>query len=353
MKGHQNKMGAALLLLAAVLLVAVSTGCERKIEGTVATQSPVSEKCFDCHNGQMDAQQGEWANSVHASGANVDYTSRPGGSCVRCHNQDGFIQWVNTGTLLADPGNAKAIGCFACHNPHENGDFTLRSSSPVTLITGDIYDVGASNLCARCHQSRTDPGVIVDGIDVTSSRFGPHNGPQSGVFNGTLGYEGFPGYVKAETAHRFVITDGCKGCHMDYSANHAGYNVGGHSVNMHDDLGNNLAANCSATGCHGSGAPAFDDPTSGEPYDFILASSGADGYQTIVEKKLDSLQVLLEAAGIYNPGNGRNFTGVFADGHVVGAYWNWTTISKDRSLGIHNFGYVNSLLDASIAYLAP
>jgi hypothetical protein len=351
---HNTKVPALLLLLAAVLLVAVTAGCERKVEGTVSTESPVSDACFDCHNGQQDAQQGEWAHSVHASGENVDYTSREGSDCVRCHQQDGFIHWVNTGTLLPNPGNAKAIGCFACHNPHENGNFALRSSGPVTLVTGDIYDVGASNLCARCHQGRgTDPNTIVDGIDVTSNRYGPHHGPQGDLLNGTIGYESFPGFVKGESLHRSVVTDGCKGCHMNYANSHAGYEVGGHSVNMKDEAGNDLAANCTDAACHGAGTLQFDDPVTSEPYDFILTSAGGDGYQTIVQQKLDSLQILLEIAGIYNPANGRNFTGVFADGNVVGAYWNWEMIKEDRSLGIHNFQYVNSLLDASIAYLAP
>jgi len=351
---HNTKVPALLLLLAAVLLVAVTAGCERKVEGTVSAESPVSDACFNCHNGQQDAQQGEWAHSIHASGENVDYTSRAGLDCVRCHQQDGFIHWVNTGTLLPDPGNAKAIGCFACHNPHETGDYSRRSEGPVTLVTGDVYDVGTSNLCARCHQGRgTDPNTITDNYTINSSRFGPHHGPQSDLLNGTIGYEATPGFVKAESLHRGVIADGCVGCHMNYTTAHAGYEVGGHSMNMQDLNGNDLTNNCTDAACHGAGTLEFDDPTSGETYDFILTSAGGDGYQTIITQKLDSLQVLLEAGGIYNPANGRNHTGTFADGHLVGAYWNWEMIKEDRSVGIHNWQYANALLDASIAYLAP
>ena len=113
------------LTLAVVALLLSIVGCERKIVGDVQVDETVSDQCFNCHNGQLDVMQGEWANSVHASGANVDYTSRDGSDCTRCHNQEGFLTWINTGTILATTGNAKAIGCFACPNPHENGDMRL------------------------------------------------------------------------------------------------------------------------------------------------------------------------------------------------------------------------------------
>jgi hypothetical protein len=352
---YDPKVPVVLLLLAAAMLIAV-TGCERKIEGTVAVDETVSDQCFNCHNGQLDAMQGEWVNSIHASGASVDYTSRDGSDCMRCHNQDGFIDWVTTGSIAQSYGNAKAIGCFACHNPHVNGDFTLRSSAPVAMATG-TYDVGASNLCARCHQSRGAPPDPPSGTDtlyeVTSSRFGPHHGPQGDLLAGLVGYEAIPGFSKVETLHRNVLSDGCVNCHMGYARTHDGYNVGGHSWNMlwEEEPDYNLSANCTDANCHGAGGLEFDDPVTDEPYDFVLLSVGGDGYQTQTEHLLDSLATLLEIQGIYNPSTGLARTGTFRT-HVAGAYWNFIMIEEDRSFGIHNFGYIKSLLEASIDYCA-
>ena len=55
----------------------------------------------------------------------------------------------------------------------------------------------------------------------------------------------------------------------------------------------NLTSNCQVTACHGSGTLEFDDATSGEPYDFILASAGGSGYQSQIDSLLDTLVALL------------------------------------------------------------
>lgn len=360
MRRHNNKVPTLFLLALAVLFLAAVTGCERKVEGTVETADSVSDQCFNCHNGQMDAMQGEWANSIHASGANVDYTSRDGSNCVRCHNQEGFITWINTGTLLASAGNAKAIGCFACHNPHENGDLRLRTEAPVTLRTGSVFDVGRANLCANCHQARDTPAAIADGYTITSSRFGPHYSAQGDLLIGTIGYTGFSGFVAGNTLHKDVITNGCVGCHMNYANTHEGYDVGGHSVNMKDEAGNSLAADCKTSGCHDAGALAFTNPTSGEPFDYTLTTGAVDwdddgiveGYQTEMEGMMDSLRTLLDLQNIYNPTTGLAVTGTYADGDLVGAYWNYKAIEGDRSDGIHNWEYMSKLIETSRDYVA-
>ena len=357
---HNNKVLTLLLLALAALFLAALTGCERKVEGTVAVEDTVSDQCFNCHNGQMDAMQGEWANSVHASGANVDYTSRPGSDCARCHNQEGFITWINTGTLLANAGNAKAIGCFACHNPHENGDLRLRTDAPVTMKTGATFDLGPANLCANCHQASNYP-TITDDYEITSSRFGPHHGPQGDLLLGTGGYTGFPDFVAGSSLHKDVLAEACVTCHMGYARTHEGYDVGGHSFNMLDEAENSLVANCTASACHGEGTLAFTASTNSlEPYDMTLTADPVDwdndgtveGYQSEMEGMLDSLRTLLEIQGIYDPATELAVTGTYADGNLVGAYWNYITVEEDRSLGVHNWEYMRSIIQASIDYVS-
>jgi hypothetical protein len=366
---NDNRVLFLFVLATAVLAMAV-VGCERKITGDVQVDETVSDQCFNCHNGQLDAIQGEWANSIHASGANVDYTSRPGNDCVRCHNQDGFIYAVNNnGALLADPGNAKAIGCFACHNPHENGDLRLRVQTPVTMPAGGTFDVGAANICARCHQARSGNGITAATYQITSSRYGPHHGPQGDLLISSGGYLGFSGFTPGVTLHKDVIKNpfdptgteigGCTGCHMGYANTHEGYDVGGHSWNMKDEAGNSLAADCKSSGCHDAGPLAFTNPTSGEPYDFKLTTGAQDwdldgvveGYQSEMEGMLDSLRTLLTIQNIYNPSTGLARTGTYA-ADLAGAYWNYITVEEDRSLGIHNWQYMASLVQASIEYVS-
>lgn len=361
---HYNRVPAWLLVALVGLLLATMTGCERKVEGTVAVEDTVSDQCFNCHNGRLDAMQGEWNNSIHASGANVDYTSRPApNNCQRCHNQDGFITWINTGTILATATNSKAIGCFACHNPHEFGDMRRRTEAPVTMVSGAVYNVGTgkSNLCANCHQSREAAAVITDPYTITSSRFGPHHGPQGDFLIASNGYTGFAGFTPTASLHRDVLADGCVTCHMGYANTHEGYEVGGHSWNMKDEAGNNLTANCKSSGCHDAGALAFTNSTDpvGKPYDFKLTTGAQDwdkdgaveGYQTELEGMLDSLRTLLTVQNIYNPANGLAKTGTFP-GPLAGSYWNYIMVEEDRSEGIHNWEYMRGLLQASIDYTA-
>jgi hypothetical protein len=225
-----------------------------------------------------------------------------------------------------------------------------------------------ANICANCHQSRETPTTITDNYTISSSRYGPHHGPQGDLLVAATGYEGFPGFTPNTSLHKDVLKNpfdtteigGCTGCHMGYANAHAGYDVGGHSWNMLDEDGDNLSANCKASGCHGSGALAFSNPTSGEPYDFKLTTGAVDwdndgvveGYQTEMEGMLDSLRTLLTVQGIYNSGNGLANTGTYADGNLVGAYWNYVMVEEDRSLGIHNWGYTSSLIQASIDYVS-
>ena len=339
-------MVIAVPVLALLLLSLV--GCERKVTGTVQTGDVVSDKCFTCHNGTMDAMQGEWANSIHASGASVDYTSRDGSDCSKCHNQDGFIDWITTGVLADSYGNAKAIGCFACHDPHETGNFSLRSMAAVTLADGTTFDFEEGNLCANCHQARRVGSSVGANTNVSSSHWGPHHGPQGDLLAGAGGYEGFTGYSKESSIGHQMLDGSCTYCHMSYANTHDGYNVGGHSFNMEFD-GYNVSLVC--RDCHG------EIGSRGSPYTVITDSVDYDGdtviegFQVEVEGLMDSLAVLLKAEGVLSSG-GSPVVQVIADGDLAGALFNYLMVEEDRSEGVHNPKYIISLLEASIAYVS-
>ncbi len=337
------------LLVGLLGLLVVFAGCEREITGTLPTASNESDNCFECHNGLLDQAQGEWANSVHASGNNIDYTNRGGLDCTRCHNQEGYLFYLETGQVAAEPfANVSAIGCFACHNPHEDGDNSIRFEGAVTLPNGVLFDYMAGNQCATCHQSRFDVRNITDDFNVTSFRFGPHHGPQGEMVAGTGGweFEGAGVFTYATTPHRVVVRDACAGCHMGDVATHIGYQIGGHSFRMRDEgLTEDMSQFCADPSCH-PGVESFDFMANGD----FDGNGLTEGYQTEFQGLVDSLEAILFARGLIEA-NGRRVTGVIADRHVAGSVYNWVFAWEDQSNGSHNWQYISRLLIASIDYL--
>jgi len=331
-------------LILVMATLALFIGCERKV---VIENGGISENedCFVCHgeDGLILAAQGEWQNSIHASGHNVDYTNREGTDCTRCHDHQGFLEYLATGQLSAPYDNVSAIHCFTCHAPHTTGTLNLRTEAPYELENGVTFDHSEGNLCANCHHSRFDVREITDDYDQSSTRFPSHHGPQGDLLEGTGGYE-IEGYTYTQSAHKTVVDGGCVGCHMGQPESHQGYNIGGHSFNMEDDeSGYDLSAVCEV--CHAE-ADGFDF-TADHDYDY---DGEVEGYQTEVEGLLDSLAVLLVADSILNE-DLEPIEQVIADGNVMGALHNYGIIEEDRSMGIHNYNYIVSLLQNSIDYL--
>ena len=340
--------GLIILLVVGAFMV----GCERKVTETVyVTNGQGSDDCFTCHGseGYLLQAKGEWANSVHASGASIDYTNRGGSDCTQCHNHQGFLEFVETGAVSAPYESVSAIHCFTCHSPHETGDLSLRTTAAVELVDGSTYDHNESNLCVACHHARTSPAAITDGFNVTSTHWGPHHGPQGDMIEGAdIGYK-FAGYTYTTSNHKNGIQKVCIQCHMGNPNIHEGYDVGGHSFNIQDEDGNNISGVCSD--CH-SGANKLDW-TADADYDH---DGTIEGYQSEIDGLADSLAVLLVAEGVlggdatngYHPN-----TGVIADGDVAGALWNFLlVVNEDRSHGIHNFNYTQGLLQSSIEYVS-
>lgn len=332
---------ASILFIALLTILMVYVGCERKVTETIIVEE--STDCFLCHGdaGYLLQAKGEWANSTHASGNNVDYTNRDGSGCTKCHNHQGFLEFVATGDVTEPYDSVSAIHCFTCHAPHTRGDLSLRTVAAVTLVDGDTYDQGVDNLCANCHQARTSPSGIGDNFVVTSSHYGPHHGPQADIMLATLGYE-YDAYSYESSGHT-GIEKGCIGCHMGQGTFHDGYEVGGHSFNIIDEDGYNISGFCES--CH----PAADgiDFDADADYDW---DGETEGYQTEIAGLLDSLGILLTDLGHLDDGHPiRNDT--IADADEAGALWNYLLIEEDQSHGIHNFKYLHGLLESSIKYL--
>lgn len=337
---------AALVLL--VLAALFAAGCagpagEQGPQGPQGLQGPQGPagtvlaadlSCTECHNDTtlLVNKSYEVSESVHGTGdAFVRGTSA---SCAGCHGSEGFKARVAAGQtpeeLTQGVDSPSPMNCRTCHEIHTTyteADFALAdgSTNAVTLYSsGAVYDSGDGNLCANCHQPRREIEVDDSGmVNVSSTHWGPHHGPQAAAFLGVSGW----GVDGSPHIHYQLIEDGCPTCHM---------------VNENHTMEPNVAA-CQA--CH-TDATDFD----------------IDGSETEIEDLILQLEQLLVDAGMLETASHEPYhAGVTApsDLHPVvgmypeaqaGALWNYIYIAiEDGSHGAHNPTYIKALLETAIA----
>ena len=337
---------------------ATGTAGEDGINGTDGTAG-----CFACHDGGesqgMFAKTMQWEASTHANGGHYTYNVR---DCGTCHTSQGFRANIE-GTYDSNVEEPNPINCYTCHNIHDTytgADLGFTTSTAVTLIQGSkVFDMGDANLCANCHQGRTETAelAVLGGPDVviTSSRYGSHYAPHANVLIGS-GFAEFSGDASYGTNHEHGdgnanMTDGCVTCHMFPAT---GIEGGGHTMRVREyDAGEYVWDN--------------DDYEEGDEYGDIMdggcvachADQDMDDYvdplQAEVKLLLAELQVLLDASGIRAAGD-RSVSGTYSP-IVVGAFMNYYLLTKDHSYGVHNPIYTKAILNNSIDaledFLAP
>ncbi|MCK5570433.1 MAG: hypothetical protein KAJ15_11995, partial [Spirochaetes bacterium] len=166
--------------LCVLIGLALLVGCSG-LQEDIDTNTGAIATCEACHSDGTDTgeqilgAQAQYAASGHYKGPrmydpNVTNTGHiyvfhgsnsayaNSSSCAKCHTHEGFVASVAGVTAAADATPAPP-GCFTCHKPHTSGDFSLRTTSAVTLENGTSFNGGKGNLCAECHRSRTDVTV--------------------------------------------------------------------------------------------------------------------------------------------------------------------------------------------------
>ncbi len=324
-----------------LLAVVIFMGCEGPA-GPAGMDA--NETCKMCHNSGsvLLAKQVQAGNSGHQTGGNFE---RSANDCAACHTNEGFLDRMMSGLMEAatDIENPTPPNCRTCHMIHENYDTTdwaLRFTDPVTLWINDVaVDYGNGNVCANCHQPRLiDPYPVSGGADVsiTSSRWGPHHGPQAAVLYGTSAYEiaGDVSYPAAGShAHAGA---GCTQCHMAVVEEH-GNVVGGHTLNMtflyHGAMEDNVAGCLS---CH----------TSIEDFDL-------HDQVTEITELFDSLGSVLTGKGYLKDGsvNASSDSPLVLNPDDAGALLNYQYVKEDKSMGVHNPAYITALLKNSLQHL--
>jgi hypothetical protein len=329
-----HKFGVLIGILAITMLMLSGCSGKRGLQGESGTA-----ECIQCHsdNTTIVAINGQWEHSVHATGGNFERNTPP---CSGCHTSEGFVAQVGG----ADPGtpvNPSPVGCFACHEPHTNKNFNLRTTAAVTLEVGNaaIYDRGLSNLCANCHHARAvSPPMTGGDVTITSNRWGPHHGPQADILNGS-GLYVFEGATYRNSAHTTHVTDGCPTCHMQAAY---GVQAGGHTMGLiYDSHGTetDLVAGCNNDDCHSG-----------------LTNFNLDGLQDTVETYITALRSALvadslldDASDLPNASTSHPLTMTATE---AGALYNYLLLEADRSGGVHNSKYVIDALKASVSALA-
>ena len=290
--------------------------------------------CMECHNLDKKAEvNDQYMESQHGEGEFVGYAGGRN-SCAKCHSDQGFKETQYTGqdTTIANISLPQPVQCETCHDFHETLDFSmgadyaLRTNDPVDLLMYRAADPDApavtldldpsSNLCANCHQPRR-VGPVDDGtgmFTVTSTHYGPHHGPQSLTLGGFGAYELGTGYPAPGTGGMHVEKAGCTTCHM---------HDGNHSMNV-------TLEGCNTSKCHNGSITTFENNNRQMQVAALL---------TTLETKLTDAGLILD--GHPNPGT--------YPVDEVGALYNYEWVLDDRSMGVHNFQYIETLLNNSIA----
>jgi hypothetical protein len=301
-----------------VLAVVVLAGTS-----SVLAQVQVAD-CMACHNDTtvITGKETAWSESMHGTG--TAYGRGTSAGCAGCHSGGGFSAMVAAGltpdTVEAGDPNPTRQDCRACHQIHTSytdADWALETIAPVALyaLEGAIYDGGKGNLCANCHQPRTtisaaDPNGM---INVSSTHWGPHHGPQSAMM---LGLAGAGDVTGRPSAHAMLVRDTCVTCHVGKNMNH----------HFEPDVSACVA-------CH-SDAEDFD----------------IEGVQTEVKDLIAEVGELLKAKGLLDE-EGEPVVGTYPAAQAA-ALWNYIYIAiEDGSLGVHNPGYTKALLNEAVQAL--
>ncbi len=367
---NSHALHTLLLILLGLLAILYSSDAQAK-----AIVFPA--ECAACHGPepryQLKGAKEQYLNSGHylgfaKEGTHAWYSN--GGGCQKCHTHEGFLEFTQLGKIESDyiewPSQP---GCFTCHNPHENGDFELRTTKPVTLVSGVQVDLGKGTLCANCHQARTAPENVVKPTLAmkVSSHFGPHHGPQANLFVGNGAYE-FPGKVYKNSGHRIEAKDSCIDCHMALPKGRYGSTpaLGGHSFFLSDrhENGNVSLLTAPCESCHAGikqlkGTRFYNVPA-GDDYD---GDGTIEAAQVEVEGLIARL-VNAEGNGLLQKGPQALFTAT-GDWNVIqdlelqrstaemAALFNYKFFVEDRSMGAHNLIYTVQVLMDTISILDP
>ncbi len=345
---------APFIIIMLFIAVILQVGCDTlvtEINTEILVDSTLAIRCFDCHNDTdnlLIRPRGQFNNSAHADFSLLDNIyDKDGNECGRaCHTHEGFL--VKVDSTLGSTDSYSAINCFTCHLPHtgEYGTWnidTLRSSDKIESRFGATLGAGfysPSNSCVHCHAS-TQSVAGTDSLVELDADFGPHVSPQTDIISGKNGYFVSTNAPPVNTH----LENGCIKCHYGNPASGQGgqgYAFAEHTFRLEDENSmqqyTNTCGNAN-NACH-------------------LGSEITDFYDRPSILKIDTLsnsvKSLLASFEIIDSADTSGLTYTIGDSvpriHAE-AYYNYLLYKNDRSRGIHNAGFVTTLLRATATVL--
>ncbi len=321
-----------LFAAAAALLVLFGVAFQPKASAAQEMIDPETIPCVACHNETtlIVSKQAQFHHSPHGSGES--YIRGTNGNCAGCHGSEAAEARIEAHLPPHAPSikgvvNVSPINCRTCHDIHDSytlEDFSLvGDAAPVQLeMTGTLFDGGAGNLCANCHQIRNELPMSSNGeVTIETTRFGPHHGVEAQMLLG----EGGLGVTSAPNTHLRKVEDTCVDCHM---------------------------------GPVGEKDPADPLPAVARNHTFEaevsycaachtgMASFNQEGVQTEIQELLDEVRPLLIAKGIMDDREGRenrSIEGTYPE-EVAYAMWNYMVVLEDGSRGMHHPDWARKLL---------
>jgi hypothetical protein len=315
---------------------------ERRVAGSVGTSA-------DGGVANLAKGQLEYRNPTTNALSEANYAGQSkvaSVSCVTCHS-------VTDATDPHRTGKAYVAGSFPLRVPTGAADqATIEKSPDTTAVTGTPAGVyGTANTCIWCHKSRKDVTNYIGADTVlTSSHWGPHEGPQSDVFSAKGGYH-YALMTYGTSTHQQKLT--CVDCHMLSQA--AGQDAGAEGGATGATWANHSFAPRigACVSCH-VGATTFD-------------INGGEGQ---VKAVLFELQKALNDAGyltrgivapypplqpseltdarfeldLTRPGGGPDGGTQHLTADQAGAVYNYILIARGGALGVHNPKYTKQLV---------
>jgi hypothetical protein len=316
-----------------------------------------AQPCGNCH--AIDGVELRLANDVHFVG-----TTGP-------HAALGQVNYLNSQThgisesTYAGSATVAVVDCTTCHavdatnDPHVTGKNYTPGSFPLRVPTGASDQMliekssaagvsdgtpagayGKGNACIFCHKSRKDvTNYVTASNKLTSTYWGPHEGPQADIYTGKGGYH-YAGQAYKTSSHQ-AFANGCIDCHMAKVASNDG--IGDHSFAPR-------LSTCQRSGCHET-ATSFD----------------VIGGQSLMKAGIQELRVALNDAGWLTRGTAAPYGALsssdLADDQFqndlvrpqdpgatpltadqAGALYNYLVLARGAAGGVHNPVYVRELV---------
>lgn len=313
--------------------------------------------CGNCH--AIDGVQHRLANDVHFSGSTGPQAA---------HGQVNYLNSVTSSvaeSTYTGHATVAVVDCTTCHevdqtnDPHVTGKNYTPGAFPLRVPVGATDQVliekssavgvsdgtnagpyGKGNACIFCHKSRKDvTNYLVASNKLTSTHWGPHEGPQADIYTGKGGYH-YSGLTYKTSSHQAFV-NGCVDCHMAPVATNGG--IGDHSFAPQ-------LSTCQKSGCHSS-ATSFD----------------VIGGQSLMKAGIQELRTALNTAGWLTRSAAAPYEALavadladdqFASDLVrqqdsgatpltldqAGALYNYLLLARGSAGGVHNPVYVRELI---------